>query len=176
MGQRMKERGVSLGELLVVLAVIAVLVAAGAPMFIEWLRGYRVRTTAHQVQAELRLARNVAVSRSASASVLVRSAEVRWTDGQDRERDYLFPEGVSITNLLDPVNGDAVTFLRNGQPSDPAKTLIVEGWVGGNRHHRYTITFTPAGEIESSRTITEVVMTGGGGGGGGGGEGGGRRR
>jgi Tfp pilus assembly protein FimT len=156
-----------LGELLVVLAIIAVLVVVGVPMFIEWLRAYRVRTTAHQVQAELRLARTVAVSRSATASVLVRSGDVLWTDGQGRERSFLFPEGVSITNLLDSLNGDAVTFLRNGQPSEPAKTLIVDGWVGGNRHHRYTLTLTASGKIESSRTVAEVTVSGGGGGGGG---------
>jgi prepilin-type N-terminal cleavage/methylation domain-containing protein len=171
----MRGRGLSLTELLVALAIIAVLVLAGAPMFIEWLRGQRVRTTAHQVQAELRLARNVAVSRSASASVLVKRGEVRWTDGQGKEREFLFPDGVSIINLLDPVNGDGVTFLRNGQPSDPAKTLVVDGWVGGTRHHRYTITFTPSGKIESSRSLENVGVTGGGGGGGSGSTGGRRR-
>lgn len=146
------ERGVTLTELLVVLAVISMLVLVVVPAFGEWMRAYRVRTTASAVQGDLRLARNVAVARNVNVDVLFKPAEFSWTDGNGRQRRFVMPPGVSITNLVDATNGDTVTLRNNGQIADPGKTLTVDGRVSGSVHHVWTVSFTASGKVAVART------------------------
>lgn len=149
---RCSESGVTLTELLVVLAIIAALVVVVVPAFGEWLRAYKVRTVANQMQGDLRLARNVAVARNASVDVLVKPAEFTWTDANGRVRHFEMPPGVSVTNLADPVAGDTITFRNNGQMTAPSKTLTVDGWVYNDVHHVWTVTFTASGKVVVERT------------------------
>jgi Tfp pilus assembly protein FimT len=168
---------VTLTELLVVVAIVALIVLVVVPNVAEWLRSYKVRTAAGQVQAEMRLARTVAVSLNSSVSVLVKPAEVSWTDAQGRARRFVLPGGVSITNLTNPGAGDTFVFLRNGQIQDATRTLTVDGWVHDDVHEVWTLDFSSAGKIGAGHT-TQVVPAAEalGGGGGGGGAGGGERR
>lgn len=172
--RRAAARGVTLTELLVVVAIVALIVLVVVPNVAEWLRSYKVRTAAGQVQAEMRLARTVAVSLNSSVSVLVKPAEVSWTDAQGRARRFVLPGGVSITNLTNPGAGDTFVFLRNGQIQDATRTLTVDGWVHDDVHEVWTLDFSSAGKIGAGHT-TQVVPTaappdalGGGGGGDGG--------
>jgi prepilin-type N-terminal cleavage/methylation domain-containing protein len=146
------ERGITLTELLVVLAIISALVVVIVPAFGEWLRAYKVRTAGQQVQGELRLARNVAVARNANVGVLFKAGEFTWTDAQGRQRRFVMPGGVTIANLAAPVSGDTVTIRNNGQIADPSKTLEIEGWVSGGVTHQWTVTFTASGKVDLQRT------------------------
>lgn len=175
-GVRSRERGITLTELLIVLAVVAIIILVVVPAFVEWMRAYRVRTAAHQVQAELRLARNVAVALNSSVSVRFRRGEALWTDAQGRERRFTLPPGVAIANLLDPVDGDMITFLNNGRVADAGRTLLIDGWVHDDVHHQYTVSLTAAGKVSAERDTVTVSLPGGGGGGGEGGGGGDRLR
>lgn len=60
----MAQRGVSLIELLVGIAIIAIAVAIGAPSFSEWIYNSQIRSTAESVQNGLHLARAEAVRRN----------------------------------------------------------------------------------------------------------------
>jgi len=62
MGRR-TERGVSLPELLVVLAIIALFALIAIPSFRDFLNAFRVKTAAMQVRDTTRLARQMAVAR-----------------------------------------------------------------------------------------------------------------
>ena len=57
-------RGFSLIELVVVLAVLAILLAAGASNFSVWMTNSRIRTTAESIQNGLQMARAEAVRRN----------------------------------------------------------------------------------------------------------------
>ena len=57
-------RGFSLIELIVVLAVLAILLAAGASNFSVWMTNSRIRTTAESIQNGLQMARAEAVRRN----------------------------------------------------------------------------------------------------------------
>lgn len=58
------QRGVSLIELLVGIAIIVIAVALGAPSFTEWIYNSQIRSTAESVQNGLQLARAEAVRRN----------------------------------------------------------------------------------------------------------------
>ncbi len=166
--------GLTLTEILIVVALVAVIVAVAVPAFGPWLRGYRVRSTANQVVAELRLARTVAVSTQASVTLRIHKGECSWTDARGRERRFPFPGGVSITNLADPLDGDTIIFRSDGQVATGSRTFLVDGWVRGREHDVYTIDLAASGNTRSSRGTYQAAAPGGGGGGGGGGDG--RRR
>lgn len=63
---RRYQRGVTLIELLIGIAVLSVLLATGAPMFSDWIQNAQVRTTAESIQNGLQLARVEAIRRNAS--------------------------------------------------------------------------------------------------------------
>jgi prepilin-type N-terminal cleavage/methylation domain-containing protein len=149
---RSAERGVTLTELLVVVAIIGALVVVVVPSFNNWLRAYKVRTSAEAIQGDLRLARNVAVARNSNIDVLFKLEEFTWTDSQGKPHLFRMPPGVTITNLTDPTNGDTITMLNNGQVSNPSKTLTVDGWVHNNVHHVWTVSFTASGKVSVART------------------------
>lgn len=58
-------RGTTLIELMAGIAILAVMLAMGAPMFAEWITNTRVRTTAETLQSGLQMARAEAVRRNA---------------------------------------------------------------------------------------------------------------
>jgi type IV fimbrial biogenesis protein FimT len=58
-------RGVSLIELLVGIAILAIAIAIGAPSFAEWINNSQIRSTAESVQSGLQFARSEAVRRNA---------------------------------------------------------------------------------------------------------------
>jgi len=146
------ESGFSLTEMLVVITVIGLMAGITIPAFVHWLRAYKVRTTSDQLQGEMRLARNVAVAINASVPILVKETEFSWTDANGRVRRFVMPEGVSVTNLTDAINGDTVSFLNNGQFSAPSKTFTVDGWVYDTVHHIWTVSFTASGKVAVVRT------------------------
>lgn len=58
------QRGLSLIELAVALAIMAVLLASGLPSFSSWIQSSKIRTTAESIQNGLQLARAQAVQRN----------------------------------------------------------------------------------------------------------------
>jgi type IV fimbrial biogenesis protein FimT len=64
--QRHRQRGTTLVELLIGLAIIALLFALGAPGFGTWIQNTQIRTAAETIQSGLQLARGEAVRRNAT--------------------------------------------------------------------------------------------------------------
>lgn len=67
-------RGFSLIELMVVVAVVAVLAATGVPAFAAWLADSRVRSMTEEIAAVLRTAKAEAIRENAVMSVTVPTA------------------------------------------------------------------------------------------------------
>lgn len=61
---RRHQRGVSLIELMIGIAILSILLATGMPMFGQWIQNSQVRTAAGSILDGLQLARNEAVRRN----------------------------------------------------------------------------------------------------------------
>ena len=72
-------RGFTLAELLIVVTLLAVLLAAGAPSFAEFMRNQRVKTASFELFSTLVVARSEALARN--ASVTVAPAGGTWSNG-----------------------------------------------------------------------------------------------
>lgn len=73
-------RGFTLAELLIVVTVLAVLVAAGLPSFAEFVRNQRVKTASFDLFSSLVLARSEAITRNASVTMAPITSG-SWTSG-----------------------------------------------------------------------------------------------
>jgi type IV fimbrial biogenesis protein FimT len=71
--------GFTLVEILIVVAVLAVLLSAGIPAFTEFVRNQRVKTASFDLFSTLVHARSEAITRNATVTVAPVSAE--WTNG-----------------------------------------------------------------------------------------------
>lgn len=84
----MKEKGFTLVELIVTLAVLGVLVGVGYPSFQGVIRSNRVTTTANELMASVALARSAAIRTSLGAGICKSNDQsncgdggVSWSDG-----------------------------------------------------------------------------------------------
>ena len=79
MNSAARSRGFTLTELMIVLAVAAVLVAAALPSYNDFVRNQRVKTASFDVFSSLVYARSEAVTRN--ASVTMTRTGVSWASG-----------------------------------------------------------------------------------------------
>lgn len=73
-------RGFTLPELLIVVTVMGVLLAAGVPSFVEFIRNQRVKTASFDVFSSLVVARSEAITRNTSVTIAPSSA-TNWANG-----------------------------------------------------------------------------------------------
>jgi len=64
-----KNSGFTLTELMVTIAVVAILASVAVPNFIAWLPNYRLQNGAEEIQSALQLARITAIKENATATV-----------------------------------------------------------------------------------------------------------
>jgi len=112
-------RGFSLVELIIALALLAILAGMAAPTFSDMVAGQRIRSTAGEIHAALFLARSEAMKRNTSIALSARDAS-DWSqgwrigaDGGDILRQETVGGGIEIQG---PASG-MVTFLWTGRPA-----------------------------------------------------------
>lgn len=77
-GAHSRSRGVSLVELMVVVAIAAVLAVVAAPAFQELIVSQRVRSVASALQDSLRLARSEAIKRNRAVAFTINEVDLSW--------------------------------------------------------------------------------------------------
>jgi len=128
------DAGFSFVELLVVVALLAMVVLVGMPAMQDWLERYRVRTAAQTLAADIQLQRMRAVSRNREFRIefdqATRSYALFEADGgggwnQVQQADNVLPMGVTFTGGAgDPIqpafNGDndVLVFHPDGSVND----------------------------------------------------------
>ena len=96
------QRGFTLIELMVVVAITAILLAIAAPSFTDLIARRRVEGVATEVNTDLQYARTEAVSRGANVSLFVPSGGTSYcvttgTDCSTTLKNIALPTGVSIS-------------------------------------------------------------------------------
>ena len=135
-------RGVSMSELLVVMAIIGIAVAIGVPLVNQQIRMAKIRGAADQLAMDIKAARMIAVSTRADVPMTINTSPsnfYEYDDNKGNTRRIEMPEGVRITSSDSPL-----TFHLNGSLDAPA-TTILEIELSGTLTERWTISTTILG-------------------------------
>jgi len=121
---RVAERGVSLIELLIGVAVLGFLLAAGMPAMSNWLQNTQIRTAAESIKNGLQIARTEAVRLNRNVRFqLTDSTESGWKvnplDDPDRDPPLALRThgdgSINVSVRVAPSGSDEVTFNSFGQ-------------------------------------------------------------
>lgn len=146
-------RGFSLAEVLVVAALIGVLAAVSAPLFVNYLRAATVRAGAQELRSALNQAKQLAIATRQNICVQVVAAPANgfqfrqggcngpaWLGpGTDSTGTFRMQNGVTVTNA-----GASPAFTWLGAAA-PAGTFSVTGPNGAS----LTVTVSAAGRIST---------------------------
>ena len=126
-----KNSGFTITELMVTIAVIAILASLAIPNFIAWLPNYRLRSGAEEIQSTLQFARITAIKRNATATVAfdIANETYRASVGGEAIRGGRMPAGIDINSAF---GGTSVQFDSRGI-ANAAGTAVVRNNLGGSR-------------------------------------------
>jgi len=148
---RRAARGFTLPELLVVVTVLGVLLAAGVPQFGEFIRSQRVKTASFDLFSSLMLARSEAITRNAKVTVAPTGGV--WTNGwtvtEPGGTVIRRQEGVPNVSISGPA---AVVYGESGRlsaASSPAFELTAAGSHVVNRCIRIDLGGRPVSKATS---------------------------
>ena len=153
---RPKQRGVTLIELMIGIALLALLIIMGVPTFGAWMTNMRVRNAAEGILNGMQLARAEAIHRNKTVQIVI-AANSSWTVSVPTTGDP-----VQARDALEGATGTALTFTPAA-----ATTLTFNGmgWVTTNNDASASITqidVTKSGTVGPEvRPLRIVVGTGG---------------
>ena len=143
-------RGTTLVELMVGLAIVALLFALGAPSFSNWIQNTQIRTSAETIQNGLQLARAEAVRRNApvrfqmvsdvTAACAASTTGGSWVVSQDD------PAGACASAASDTVAPRIIQVRSSAEGSTNAVVAATQSVVVFNGLGR--VTPVPAGNID----------------------------
>lgn len=127
-------RGFTLVELMVTIAIVAILVAVGAPAFGRFIQSNKVRTETQRVAGLLALARNDAVSKNREVTVRTQVADGALTvdvyTGTGTSQEFVQRSAGAVSGLAFGLGNAAiggassttsgVVFLANGRRKPPS--------------------------------------------------------
>jgi len=146
--KRRGERGVTLIEVAVVMAIVAIMGLFMAPAIGEWIDNYRIRQAARDISSTLQQAKMKAISSRMAYRVgfnVVDEAYQLWQNDPDsgwitEGNANTAPRGVDIDNT--DFTADTVQFNPNGIPSENG-TITIDNEKG----KQYQVNVNPVGRI-----------------------------
>jgi type IV fimbrial biogenesis protein FimT len=139
---RKGEAGVTLIELAVVMAIVAIIALFMAPALGEWVDNFRIRQTARDIVSTLQLAKMQTISTRTQHTVTFDTAA---------ETLQILPGG-SVTKVSRGVNidstdfpGNAIQFNPNGTTSSASIDDSI--FINNAKGKQYRIRITPSGSI-----------------------------
>ena len=141
------ERGVTLPEVMVVLAIIGLFVVVTVPALGNYIRASRVRVSNDVLIEDLRAARYIAITNHTTNSVTFDQAAgtYRYNDIRGATVVRRLEFGASITSLTNT----PITFTADGSVSTGTATIVIRGNVMSGVNHQFTISVTSVGRASS---------------------------
>lgn len=160
------QRGFTLIELPIIVAVIAILLAIAAPSFLAFLNRAKIVDAIGKVQGALKEAQTEAIRKSKSCSVALKTADGKLSSPCLVTGDRVLPEGVSmVTNVPGgspeirfsfrgntTSSGKVVVYMEDG--SDSKKCLVISNGVGIMRTGDYSGSTSPTSAITAGTCTT----------------------
>ncbi len=150
---RRRERGFSLSEMLVVVAILGLAVAIAVPLTAEQMKRAKIRSAADEFAMHLKAARMIAVSKRATINFVVTPdpANIYSYPGTNGlVRTFEMPTGVRI---ISPTSATTIAFLANGSLA-AANTTVLEASLADDVREQWSVTTSVLGV--SSVTHTRV--------------------
>ena len=131
-----KNSGFTITELMVTIAVIAILASLAIPNFIAWLPNYRLRSGAEEIQSTLQLARITAIKENSTVTVDFNTANetYRASVGGQAIRGGRMPAGIDINSASSVqfdsrgiASGESDTVVRNNLGRSRTITVYITG-------------------------------------------------
>ena len=147
------QRGYSLPELLIVIALMGLFILFAGPAMAEAYKAYKVRAVANGLATDIRAQRYTAVS-NRTPRILTANNQAHAT--APNQYSYTNSKGDAITIRMDGVNVEttsdaSITFNINGSTGSAGNTTFrVSAMIDSSRNDRYTITVTPTGTVSTA--------------------------
>jgi len=140
------ERGFTLTEFLVVLAVMGLFIVFAGPAFNESFRAYKVRSSSQELADVLRAVRQVAVSTQNASSLVVdvSGRSYTWNDFKGKSRTIQLPDPVRFQTA----NPATITFISDGTVSTGSATIALENIITSSRADRWTLSLNTIGRVD----------------------------
>lgn len=147
----MSQKGFTLIELMVALAVLAILLGIAVPSFSSMLRDSRATTLASELQGALQLARSEAIKRRQSVVICRRKpGESICENGADWADGWLVQQtGGDVIKVWDSAQGLAivgptagVSFRSNGMASAASEFSVTPSGCSGKQRQEITVSVT----------------------------------
>lgn len=151
-----KPRGFTLIELMVVVALAAILASLAAPSFKSFVSGQRVKTAASDFAMAAILARSEAIKRNADVTITpVTSGATGWKDG------WIVAVGAIQLSQQQAYTGvtfsgpeSAITYNSSGRLSAAVTTMTITGSDGSARCVAFDLSGMPKSSKSSSGTCS----------------------
>ncbi len=141
------EGGVTLPEILVVIAIVGLFLAVTIPAANNYIRTSRVRTAADNLVMDLQSCRYMAVTNRETKTLslvgAVPATAYTYSDLQGVTQTVNLPEGIRIVTATN----FPVSFTTLGGLTGNPATAVVKGTITSSKAHEFTITVNTAGKV-----------------------------
>lgn len=160
----MRSRGFSLIELMVVLAIMGVLLAAVSPSLIDWMVNMRIRNTSDALLNGLQLARQEAIKRNQSVSFWLVTNTAGDLSSLDDSCDLSSSSGSWVVSVRSPVGNCtaapsatvAPMLVASHAVGDGATGVSVNALASDSATAATTVTFNGTGGVVNADRIARI--------------------